>query len=357
MHTYLSKLTIFLLLSFLLSANALANEIQGKAEKLSDETRKDAAGAEKQANNEQIVEQYNNTQSNQNDNEGQRYEFCGELGWLNNNYCYLNYGVDATAITINNWFKHEGGDNLTPAATKGRLRFGWEPRSGDFSELDFRFRIRVKLPALEDRVELLLSDDEDDVRQQAVKAARSSQLRGRDQTVLAVQFKNSATDKLSYRVGFGRGSQLYTRARFSDQHRFTGASSLRYFAETNYYSGDKLGFEANAEYGFVFDSSSTFELGNSFRFRNKSSDWIWRHEFRYLRLGDDDTSYLFTASVNGASKPSYRKQQMFVSLRYKRKILREWLFLEIEPFVLWLREEDFRASPGIAIRTEIHFST
>lgn len=285
------------------------------------------------------------------------YEFCGQLDLLDDNYCYLNYGVDITANTINNWFKHESGDNLSAPTTAGRLRFGWEPRSGDFSEVDFRFKIRVKLPALEDRVELLLSDEEDDLTEQAVKAARSTDLSNRDQAVVALQFKNKETDKVSYRIGFGRGSQLYTRARYSDQYSFTSQSTLRYFAETNYYSGDKLGFEANAEYGFVFDSKSAFEISNSFRYRNNSSDWIWRHDFQFLHLGKNETSYLFTASIDGTSQPTYRKEQMLVSFRYKQKILREWLFLEIEPFVLWLREEDFRTSFGLAIRTEIHFST
>lgn len=285
------------------------------------------------------------------------YDYCGQLGWLDYQYCYLNYGVDTAAGAINRWFKHEGGDNNTAATTDGRLRFGWEPRSGDLGELDFRFKIRVKLPALEDRVELFLSDQEDDVRDQAVKAARGNELGNRDQAVLALQFKNKNTDRLSYRIGFGRGSQLYTRARYSDLFDISENASLRYFAETNYYTDDKLGLEFNAEYAYVFDSASAFELNNSFRFRNKKSDWLWRHQFQFLHLVKNETSYLFTASIDGGSRPTYRKEQMLVSLRYKRKILRDWLFVEVEPFILWLREENFRASMGLAIRTEIHFST
>jgi hypothetical protein len=285
------------------------------------------------------------------------YDFCGQLGTLDDSYCYLNYGVDVTANSINRWFAHEGGDNSTPATTSGRLRFGWEPRSGDFSEVDFRFKIRVKLPALEDRVELFLSDDEDTINQQAVKAARTSDLGSRDQTVLALQFKKSTTDKISYRIGFGRGSQLYTRARYSDKIDFSPQSAIRYFTEVNYYSGDKLGFEVNGEYAYVFDSNSAFNISNYFRFRHKSDDWIWRHKFQYLHVAKNDSSYLFSASVDGVSQPYYRKEQVLVSMRYKRKVLREWLYIEVEPFVLWLREEDFRASFGLAIRTEIHFST
>lgn len=349
MHKRLGCLTFVFLLSCFLAASALASGLQTSAQ-----TTKDL---DINTNAKEEISRLDDRLSNHNQDQKINYDFCGQLGWLNNNYCYLNYGVDSTAITINNWFKREGGDNSTPATTKGRLRFGWEPRSGDLSEVDFRFKIRVKLPALEDRVELLLSDEEDDVSQQAVKAGRNPQLNGRDQAVVALQFKNNKSDNISYRIGFGRSSQLYTRARYSNQLSFSQASTLRYFAEANYYSGDKLGFEANAEYGFVFNSTSAFEIGNSFRFRNKSKDWIWRHSFQYLQLGDNDTSYLFTASIDGVSQPTYRKNQMLLSMRYKRKVLREWLFLEVEPFVLWLREERFRASVGLAIRTEIHFST
>ena len=287
----------------------------------------------------------------------ENYDFCGQLGFLDDAYCYLNYGVDATANSINDWFKHDGGDQDTPATTKGRLRFGWEPRFGDLSEIDFRFRIRVKLPALEDRVELFLSDEEDNGNQQAVKAARSDELGNRDKTVLAIQYKQQEKDKMSYRIGLGRGSQLYTRARYSNKILFNRQASLHYFAETNYYSSDQLGFEANAEFGYVFSSQSAFEINNSFRYKHKLKNWIWRHEFQYLYVAKNESSYLFTAMVDGLSEPEYRKEQVLISIRYKRKVLREWLFIEIEPFILWLREENFRSSPGIAIRTEIHFST
>lgn len=296
-------------------------------------------------------------EKNSSEDHSSSYDFCGQLGALDNSYCYLNYGVDAAAKGINRWFLHDGGDSTTPATTKGRLRFGWEPRSGDFSELDFRFRIRVKLPALENRVELLFSDEDNDVNEQAIKAARSAELGNQDQAVLALQFKKDSASKVSYRLGFGRGSQLYTRARYLDKVDFSPQSVLRYFAEANYYSGDKLGFEVNAAYSYVFDSASAFELRNSFKFRNNSNDWIWRHEFQYLRVTKNDTSYLYTASVDGISRPNYRKEQMLFSMRYKRKVLRDWLYIEVEPFILWLREENFRASVGLAIRTEIHFST
>ncbi|MGB3724575.1 MAG: hypothetical protein WA981_02325 [Glaciecola sp.] len=285
------------------------------------------------------------------------YEYCGKLAWLDDAYCYLLYGVDTTANVLNDLSRHEGGNQKSEASTRGRLRFGWEPRSGDFSELDFRFRVRVKLPALEDRVELVLSDQEDDVNQQELKAARQDQNTNNDQAVIALQFKKNEDDKVSYRVGFGRGSQLYTRARYSDKTVFSPKSTLHYFSEVNYYSSDRMGIEFSAEFGHVFNHRSAYQFNNSFRFRDRSNDWFWRHEMQVIYLGKNNTSYLATAMIDGLSTPRYRKEQMLVSFRYKRQIYREWLYLEVEPFVLWLRRENFRASMGLALRAEVHFET
>lgn len=291
------------------------------------------------------------------ENTSQSIELCEQLAWIDNAYCLLNYGIDSSAHTVNSWFKHDNSSSDQSVKTKGRIRFGWEPRSGDLSELDFRFNIRATLPAFKERVELLLSDEEDDVNEQAVKAARRDEFGNTDQTVLALQFKQEPSDKLSYRVGFGRGSQLYTRARYTDDINFNENTKMRYFTEINYYSKDRSGFEANAEITHVLDAKSAIEFKNSIRYRSLTHDWLWRHELQYVYLGKDQTSYLYAATIDGLSEPSYQKEQILLSFRYKRPVLRKWLFAEVEPFVLWLRKENFRASFGLSLRLEVHFST
>jgi hypothetical protein len=285
-----------------------------------------------------------------------RYEHCTEQGWLDEAYCQLNFGVDSTANEINSWFMHEGS-LASIATTRGRLRLGWEPRTGALNQFDVRFRIRAKFPGLKDRVELLLSDEEDSINQQDIKAAQNRELSANESAVVAVQYKKNEDDKLSYRVGFGRGSQVYTRARFNDFVSLSEDTKFYYYAETNYYSGDKFGFEVDGVLSSQLTQSSAFEFSNSFQYRDNRKDWYWRHEMRYLILDKDDTSYLFTAMVDGLSEPNYRTESILVSARYKQRVLREWLYLEVEPFVIWLREEDFRTSYGIALRAEIHFST
>ena len=283
------------------------------------------------------------------------FDYCSAQPWLDDWYCHLNYGVEASVIEVNRWFVSDGEIRAKPAQASGKLRFGWEPRSGHMSQFDFRFKIRVKLPALEDKVELLLSDDEEDVNQQAVKAARSQQLGSNDQATVALQFKDKPDSKIAYRIGLGRGSQVYTRARYSNGFKINERNNLKYFAEVNYYTDDQLGVESRISYSHTISSNQAIEFENTFRYRDKTEDMFWRHKLQYLYLKDSKSSYLFTAMVDGLNKPSYKEEQVLLSMRYKRNVLRSWLFVEIEPFVLWLREEDFRTSFGIALRAEVHF--
>jgi hypothetical protein len=56
--------------------------------------------------------------------------------------------------------------------------------------------------------------------------------------------------------------------------------------------------------------------------------------------------------IEGLSRPNYRLDEYLASLRWRKHTLREWLFFEVEPFILWRRDERFSASYGIAMRVE-----
>lgn len=284
------------------------------------------------------------------------FYFCERAHWLDEAYCQLNYGVESTANVINGWFLDSDQiENIT--STRGRIRFGWEPRSGALDQFDFRFKIRAKLPGLKNRFELLLSDEEDTINQQEIRAAQTREQTVADQPVIALQFRKSKEDPMSYRLGVGRGGQVYTRARYNADISLSDETKFFYYAEANYYSGDKFGAEIDGILSSQLSERSAFEITNSFQYRHNRRDWFWRHEMRYLLVYRNEKSYLLSARIDGLSEPNYRTESMLISARYKQKILRDWLYLELEPFVLWLRREDFRTSVGVALRLEVHFAT
>ena len=42
-------------------------------------------------------------------------------------------------------------------------------------------------------------------------------------------------------------------------------------------------------------------------------------------------------------------------VRYRRQVWRPWLFVEVEPFVLWPRDQGYQGVNGVTVRLETLF--
>lgn len=273
--------------------------------------------------------------------------------WLDHWHKILESGMNDTARGLDAFFALAGDHSHEEATASGRIRIGWEPRTRDVSEFDIRFRVRVKLPALKNRADLLLSDDEDDLQQNSVKATRNDQLGRRDQATLALRFKRSPDAKLSHRIGFGRRDQIFLKSRYRDGYQFNQNNAVFYDAELYYYSRDRLGAELGLTYQQLVDADSLLRVTNRYYFRDNTNDWRWRNEAQYFNQMNNNSAIIYTAFIEGLTQPNIFTEQVFFSVRWRNNQLREWLFFEIEPFILMLKEESFSPSYGVALRFEV----
>ncbi len=120
--------------------------------------------------------------------------------------------MDFTVSKFDGLFS-DGSQSIEKAKAEGRIQLSWEPRTRDIAETDLRFRIRVSLPHLENRVDLLLSDNEDETQSDTIKAARSPSLGRQDNTTISLRFRPNINSHYSFRVGAGRRDHLYLKAR------------------------------------------------------------------------------------------------------------------------------------------------
>lgn len=288
-------------------------------------------------------------------NNQQHSSAISEESWLDQWHQTLESSMNDTARGLDAFFALAGDRSHEDATASGRIRIGWEPRTRDLAEFDVRFRVRVKLPALKNRVDLLLSDDEDDLQETTVKATRNDQLGRRDQATLALRFRRSPDAKISHRIGFGRRNQVFVKSRFRDSHEINPRKALFYDAELYYYSGDHLGGELGLTYQQLIDDNTLWRLSNRYYYRDTSNDWRWRHEAQFLHQYSDNAAVIYTAFIEGLTRPNMFTEQVFFSARWRSNPIREWLFFEVEPFVLLLKEESFSPSYGVALRFEVHY--
>ncbi|MEW9797422.1 hypothetical protein [Alteromonas sp. CYL-A6] len=256
---------------------------------------------------------------------------------------------------LDSFFAPEGAPPDDSARAEGRIMLAWEPRSRDLMQANLRFRIRVTLPSLKDRVDLLLSDNEDETQDNMVQAARNTDMVQRDSTTLAVRFRPEQDSPLSYRIGAGRRDQLYAKVQFEDTAILNSHWAARYDSEVYYYTRDRLGAELGLSLQYASEHKGAFRFNNRFYFRDNTNDWLWRHELQWLQPISQHHALLYSAMTEGLTQPNYRTEEVYGGIRWRTNYLRDWLYFEVEPYVIWLRDEDFSPSYGIALRLEAFY--
>ncbi|CAD5253003.1 conserved hypothetical protein [Alteromonas sp. 38] len=262
--------------------------------------------------------------------------------------------MDFTVSKFDGLFS-DGSKTKEKAKAEGRIQLSWEPRTRDIAETDLRFRIRVSLPHLENRVDLLLSDNEDETQSDTIKAARSPSLGRQDNTTISLRFRPDQNSHYSFRVGAGRRDQLYVKARYRDAYAFNSHWAMLYDTEIYQYTRDQFGAELGTSIQHVSSNNNVTRLNNRFYFRDNSNDWLWRHELQHLYSINNNNALVYSFMVEGLNKPTYQVEEVYTGLRWRSNPIREWLYFEVEPFVLWLRREDFSPSYGMALRLEAYY--
>jgi len=275
--------------------------------------------------------------------------------WLDNWHSNFSESMDYTAQRLDEFFALADSDEHKNARAEGRVRFGWEPRTRDLAAQDFRFRVRVKLPALKDRVDLMLSDDESYDRQDSIRAARDAVNENRDSTTLSLRYQEEQDSPISHRIGAGRRGQLFAKSQYESDYHFTDVLKMDYDAELYYYTRDELGAELGLDFTYLLADEKYLRFNNRYYYRDRFEDWFWRHEVQYLRPLTQESAILYTFVTKGLTKPNHHLNEVYTSARWRTNYLRSWLYFELEPFVLWLRQEDFKPSYGVAMRFEFYY--
>ena len=293
------------------------------------------------------------SEKQENDNVTAKATMPNEQIWVDRWQRQLTQTFNLQAQTIDGWFIN-GPSTSSDAGASGKIRVGWEPRTGSLGEFDTRFKIKLSLPSLTNKVDLLLSDDEDEASEDQIKVSREIENRSQS-TTLALRFYSPRFKNVSYRLGVGRRDQVFARATYRNIHSFNQQTNLLYDTQVNYYNRDYLGVEVGASLLYEHDGQKLDKLKHRFYYSDKRDEFRWHTETqRYYRL-DLQSTLVYTLFVQGTTQPNAHTEQVFLGAKLRSNPMRKWLFFEIEPFVAWLDKEDFEPSYGIALRFEAFY--
>ncbi len=278
--------------------------------------------------------------------------------WSNTLHDSIANSVYQSALWFDSFFTENDAEQQTPK-TSAKIRLGWLPKRRDLTETEVKFRLKVSLPNLKNKTDLIFSDDSDD--NLGDLPLESSDIRtstDQESFSAAIRYiqKREVNHFIDYRLGIS-SADVFIRARHKrrffwwKKHGFKLEPSLYYFVQ------DGFGAKLLLEYDYQIDQSNQYRINYTVRASESFQGEKWKQGSYHLKQLSDNRAAALGLVVEGryhSDQGSYIDKYTF-SYRYRFNALRSWLFFEVEPFVEWAKKEDFTASPGIALRIEGYF--
>ncbi len=276
--------------------------------------------------------------------------------WLFGFHDTISDSVFGSAVWFDSFFATDEAEELRPE-TLARIRLGYEPRAREFDVFSQRFRLRLRLPHLASKVDLILTDEDDD--NELVESSRT--LTGDnldDSFTAAIRIVN--VDKLSKfvdsRIGIS-GGDIFAKVRAKIQSDDSKIHLFKFQPSIFYYLDDGFGIRLFFEYDYNFAAKQQFRANYSIRTSEAFNGYRWRNGYYYLKQLDRYTATALGVVVKGEDNgdKGFEVENYTLSYRYRVNTYRRWLYFEIEPFIEWPEDQSYKATPGIALRVEGYF--
>jgi hypothetical protein len=253
------------------------------------------------------------------------------------------------------WLDDIDGSTKGGASAKGYLLLGWLPRTADLDKLDAKFKVAFNLPNVNEKLALIIDNDNED---EVLLDYESDPFKDNQENVnVAVQYMKefNKNNNIKTRLGLSR-KQLYVRTEASlnwrsDAFKFELLPRIDYFYKDGWGPGIKGAVAYYLEGSTVSLSASWQKIENESRSRRKVG------LFHVFKL-DTDQLLVSGAQYNKSNnKEDISNETYYLSVRYRNLIYKSWMYFEVEPFVEFNQNRDFRREFGISFSLISYYGT
>jgi len=274
----------------------------------------------------------------------------------------ISTGVLATSRWLDSFFADPRVES-EETKTRVKIRFSLFAEEGEDFDYDVRAGVRLDLPILKERLQLLIAGDpEDDEDFRAITGSEGvpAELADDDENFsIALRYflKRTVKQNISLRSGvrFRSGlPHLYLEPRY----RQSAPMGDWLFRFTQRIIGITDG-TVRAKTIFDFER----KLRQNF-FLRLTAEGTWdkdEHGYFYtlspsiFQPLSSRRVLVYTWSNSFVTHPNHRLEDVTLSVRYRQRIWRDWLYYEVIPQLSFPREENFDVTPGIMLRLEAVF--
>ena len=269
--------------------------------------------------------------------------------WADEVHTFLSIQFCEPSVWFDSFFSDERIDEEVRAGTRVRWQNNYVLTEGGIWKYTSNIRASFKLPKAKRSANLIFESDEETLHE--VVPASGQEVKG--DLGLLYELTESERAKFSVRVKLSPSITFCYRYHYPISETFTTKFTQEWSRRDNADGTlSRIDFEKKIYDNFLLRQSNL--VTRSEKFEGKE----WANSLVLYQHLTDKSAFSYESSVSGVTKPDrYTKNTRF-GVRYRRNVLRKWLFYEIAPAVNWnklLVNDERKAAWEVLFRLEVNF--
>jgi hypothetical protein len=277
---------------------------------------------------------------------------------------YLSGKIVSFATDIDRFF---GNDRNYQESNKTVMQLDLARVSGYGGDRKFVLsaRANLNLPSTEKRLHLLLESNPDqNITGEPIQTQNSpltNQVSAPQSYGIAVRYEKIKAELQALHLSADAGLKFqgirinpFARARGSysvslDQWRMKAAESVYWFDTIGAGETTQLDLEHFLSEPVLFRATSNAT------WLNDKQNFDLRQDLSIYHTVNDRTALLYQASAIGVTNPESQVTDYVVSILYRYRLHRDWMFFELSPQLHFPKINNYRSSPSLGMRLEMLF--
>lgn len=216
------------------------------------------------------------------------------------------------------------------------------------TNVGFGANLKLVLANTNERLKLILTSQEDD--EQDSGLVEDNQLENDVSAAVRFLFNENNRFKTSFDQGvrWSGGPRAFAQLRARYQHKFTHWDTR--FTKRVFWENTKgAGFDADWDFSRAL--SERLGVSNSWDWEYLMNDgfWTFGYSWRFTLVESASISMRWAAGISANDDLGWQISNSFVSYSWRKRIYKDFIFLEIRPGFNFPREEEFKHQPNVYV--------
>jgi len=276
------------------------------------------------------------------------------MRWLDYSHALLSLRVCESVRWFDAFFGDPDDEVRAHTGAFVRLVSGYRLQDDDDNTANLGYSARLDMPALSRRLSVVLSSDAESAQDDSPFADQTEEFQAGLRWVLRTTRKMD----LDADLGLTSGLRTYARLRYRQLWPLGGNWSSTLGETLGWRDGEGLESRTELDFSQVLPRNALLRLRSKANWKEYTypvDGWAWGQNLSISKRLAEKAALGWILGAEGVTRPNNRLESWSLAVRYRRNVLRPWLFVEIEPFLSWPRTYDFNVVHGVWLRVETRF--